>query len=85
MGFTPLEGVVMATRSGSVDPGLLLWLEEHVGIPPSELASTLEGRSGLLGLAGSIGYAGRAARPNRPATSAPSWPWASTCTGSGRI
>ena len=53
MGFTPLEGVVMATRSGSVDPGLLLWLEEHVGIPPSELASTLERRSGLLGLAGS--------------------------------
>ena len=53
MGFTPLEGVVMATRSGSVDPGLLLWLEEHVGMPPSELASTLERRSGLLGLAGS--------------------------------
>ena len=52
MGFTPLEGLVMATRSGSVDPGLLLWLEEHVGIPPSELASTLEHRSGLLGLAG---------------------------------
>ncbi len=53
MGFTPLEGVVMATRSGSVDPGLLLWLEEHVGVPPSELASALEHRSGLLGLAGS--------------------------------
>ena len=47
MGFTPLEGLVMATRSGSVDPGLLLWLEEHVGMPPSELASTLEQRSGL--------------------------------------
>ena len=30
MGFTPLEGLVMATRSGSVDPGLVLWLEEHV-------------------------------------------------------
>jgi acetate kinase len=53
MGFTPLEGLVMATRSGSVDPGLLLWLEEHVGIPPSELAATLEQRSGLLGLSGS--------------------------------
>jgi acetate kinase len=53
MGFTPLEGLVMATRSGSVDPGLLLWLEEHMGMPPSELASTLEHRSGLLGLAGS--------------------------------
>ena len=52
MGFTPNEGLVMATRSGSVDPGLLLWLEEHVGMPSSELASTLEHRSGLLGLSG---------------------------------
>src|SRR3989475_302964 len=52
MGFTPLEGLVMATRSGSVDPGLVLWLEEHVGTPPAELAATLEHRSGLLGLAG---------------------------------
>jgi acetate kinase len=52
MGFTPLEGLVMATRSGSVDPGLVLWLEEHVGLPPAELASTLEHRSGLLGLSG---------------------------------
>src|SRR6266511_4873692 len=52
MGFTPLEGLGMATRSGSVDPGLVLWLEEHAGTPPAELASTLEHRSGLLGLAG---------------------------------
>ena len=52
MGFTPLEGLVMATRSGSVDPGLLLWLEEHVGMPPSELATALERRSGLLGICG---------------------------------
>jgi acetate kinase len=52
MGFTPLEGLVMATRSGTVDPGLLLWLEEHVGMPPSELAYALEHRSGLLGLTG---------------------------------
>jgi acetate kinase len=52
MGFTPLEGLVMATRSGSVDPGLVLWLEEHARTPPAELASTLEHRSGLLGLAG---------------------------------
>ena len=52
MGFTPLDGLVMATRSGSVDPGLVLWLEEHVGTPPAELAATLEHRSGLLGLAG---------------------------------
>jgi len=52
MGFTPLEGLVMATRSGSVDPGLVLWLEEHAHTPPAELASTLEYRSGLAGLAG---------------------------------
>jgi acetate kinase len=52
MGFTPNDGLVMATRSGSVDPGLLLWLEEHAHTPPAELAATLEYRSGLAGLAG---------------------------------
>lgn len=52
MGFTPLEGLVMATRSGSVDPGLVLWLEEHEKLSPSEVADALEHRSGLLGLAG---------------------------------
>ncbi len=52
MGFTPLDGLVMATRSGSIDPGLVLWLLEHVRTPPAELAATLEHRSGLLGLAG---------------------------------
>jgi acetate kinase len=53
MGFTPLEGLVMATRSGSVDPGLVLWLQEHVGMPAAELADTLERRSGLQALTGS--------------------------------
>ncbi len=52
MGFTPLDGLVMATRSGSVDPGLVLWLEEHAHTPPAELAATLDYRSGLAGLAG---------------------------------
>jgi len=52
MGFTPLEGLVMATRTGSLDPGLVLWLVEHVGTPPAELVATFEHRSGLLGLAG---------------------------------
>jgi acetate kinase len=48
MGFTPLEGLVMATRSGDVDPGLLMWLatREH------DLADVLDNRSGLTGLAG---------------------------------
>jgi acetate kinase len=52
MGFTPLDGLVMATRSGAVDPGLVLWLEQHAGTPSAELAATLEYRSGLYGLAG---------------------------------
>jgi acetate kinase len=53
MGFTPLEGLVMATRSGTVDPGLILWLLERTGLAERELANALERQSGLLGLAGS--------------------------------
>jgi acetate kinase len=52
MGFTPLEGLVMATRSGTVDPGLVLWLEEHEHLTPREVAIALERRSGLTALAG---------------------------------
>jgi len=52
MGFTPLEGLVMATRCGTVDPGLVLWLEEHEHLSPHEVATALEQRSGLTALAG---------------------------------
>jgi acetate kinase len=52
MGFTPLEGLVMATRSGSVDPGMVLWLLERDQLGASELAGELEHASGLLGLCG---------------------------------
>jgi acetate kinase len=52
MGFTPLEGLVMATRSGSVDPGALLWLLERHSITALEMAEVLEHESGLFGLAG---------------------------------
>jgi len=52
MGFTPLEGLIMATRSGSVDPGLVLWLTEHEHLGPHEVAETLEKHSGLAALAG---------------------------------
>ena len=55
MGFTPLEGVVMATRSGSVDPGLLLWLLQARGIGVDELAQTLEHSSGLAGMTSTSG------------------------------
>jgi acetate kinase len=52
MGFTPLEGLVMATRSGSVDPGLLLWLLEREAVDEGEMATALEHESGIAGLAG---------------------------------
>lgn len=51
MGFTPLEGVPMATRAGSVDPGLLLYLLRR-GLSVDELEQALEHESGLLGLSG---------------------------------
>jgi acetate kinase len=55
MGFTPNEGLVMATRSGSVDPGLLLWLIRHAGVSPDDLERALEHESGLRGLSGGSG------------------------------
>jgi acetate kinase len=53
MGFTPLEGVMMATRAGSIDPGVLVWLldRRHVTLP--ELEATLNHGAGLVGVAGS--------------------------------
>src|SRR5437667_2009014 len=52
MGFTPLEGLVMATRSGTVDPGALLYLQRHAGVSESELNEALDRKGGLLALAG---------------------------------
>jgi acetate kinase len=52
MGFTPLEGLVMATRSGTVDPGMLLWLQRHAGIGEPELTEALDRSGGLTALAG---------------------------------
>jgi acetate kinase len=54
MGFTPLEGLVMATRCGDLGPGALLFALDH-GLDLSEATEDLEHRSGLLGIAGSTG------------------------------
>lgn len=51
MGFTPLEGVPMGTRAGSIDPGAILYLLHH-DVTLEELDATLEHESGLVGLAG---------------------------------
>ena len=55
MGFSPLEGVMMATRSGSVDAALVLHLAQHCGVSLDELRETLITRSGLLGVSGLSG------------------------------
>jgi acetate kinase len=52
MGFTPLEGVPMATRSGSVDPGALIYLLRKHGLTIDGLDSALEHESGLAALGG---------------------------------
>jgi acetate kinase len=56
MGFTPLEGLPMSTRSGSVDPGMLLWLLADGRLTLDEVSTGLYHQSGLLGL--SDGYCG---------------------------
>jgi acetate kinase len=55
MGFTPLEGLVMATRAGSIDPGLLLWVQRHGEIGPEEMERALDREAGLLALSGRSG------------------------------
>ncbi len=52
MGFTPLEGLVMATRSGDVDPGLLLFLQQAEGWDPQHIDHVLNKEAGLAGLSG---------------------------------
>lgn len=55
MGFTPLEGLVMATRCGDLDPGLLLYLQRATGLDAARLEARLSQDSGLLGLSGVSG------------------------------
>jgi acetate kinase len=52
MGFTPMEGLMMGTRSGSIDPGLLLYLQRTCGISAEDLDHVLNYESGLLGVSG---------------------------------
>ncbi|WP_127361377.1 acetate kinase [Actinacidiphila soli] len=52
MGLTPLEGLVMGTRSGDIDPAVLLHLQRSAGMTPDEVDALLNRKSGLLGLCG---------------------------------
>jgi len=52
MGFTPLDGLMMGTRSGAVDPGILTFLMRQAQLNPEEIDSVLNHKSGLLGISG---------------------------------
>ena len=52
MGFTPLEGMVMATRSGDIDAGILVYLSKKFKISVNELDKLLNDKSGMLGISG---------------------------------
>ena len=52
MGFTPLEGLMMGTRSGSIDPGIIVYLIRHRGYTAEQLDKILNRESGLLGVSG---------------------------------
>jgi acetate kinase len=52
MGFTPLEGLMMATRSGTIDPGILIYLLRHKGLDVNALDQALNYESGLVGVSG---------------------------------
>jgi acetate kinase len=52
MGFTPLEGLMMGSRSGSIDPGILIYLLQHLDYSPEQLDNMLNKASGLLGVSG---------------------------------
>jgi len=55
MGFTPLEGLMMGTRSGSIDPGILTYLMRQSQLRPQEIDDVLNKESGLLGVSGVSG------------------------------
>ncbi len=52
MGFTPLDGLMMGTRSGSIDPGIILHVQQHRGMTPEQVDRALYRESGLLGVSG---------------------------------
>ena len=52
MGFTPLEGLVMGTRCGNIDPEVVTYIQEKEGLSPAEMSKVMNKKSGLLGVSG---------------------------------
>ena len=56
MGLTPMEGLVMGTRAGDIDPGVVFYLSRTAGMPIEDVEAMLNRRSGMLGLCGHIDF-----------------------------
>ncbi len=54
MGFTPLDGIIMGTRSGAVDPSAVTYVQKKLGLTPDQMSDYLNKKSGFLGLSGGL-------------------------------
>ena len=84
MGFTPLEGLMMGTRSGSIDPSIVLYVQQHHGLSADQVEAVLNHESGLLGVSGVSSDMRDVLEAREPAIMAPNRLWPSTCTGFDR-
>jgi len=82
MGFTPMEGLVMSTRSGSLDPGVILWVQQRKGLSAADVEEILERESGLLGLTDKSGDLRHVIDAADAGDSKARLAYESTCTGS---
>ena len=78
MGLTPLEGLMMGTRSGDIDGGAITFLEKKLGLDADGMSNLLNKKSGVLGITGISSDMREIESANDEATNVPSW--LSTCT-----
>lgn len=69
MGFSPLDGLVMSTRCGSLDPGVVIYLLQHQKMSIRELSELLYDQSGLLGVSGTTGDMSALLKTDNPSAS----------------
>ena len=82
MGFTPLEGLVMGSRSGDIDPAILLHVMRKEELGPWEMNALLNKHSGLLGISGISNDMRTLLEAEREGNAARAWPWTSSAIGS---
>ena len=82
MGFTPLEGLIMGTRSGDLDPGVIFHVMHAEELDERQMSTMLNKHSGLYGISASRTTCANCSRRRPRDTSGRSWPWTCSATGS---